>query len=217
MWNTEFKPTEDGYESDLQINTLAPALLSILLLPNLRAASKAPTENNAPRPHLVFTTSGLHETAKFPERKLPEGQVLAALNDPKKYTKSDRYATTKTIGLLWTRELASRVPSSEVIINSSSPGFCSTGIMRNTSGMMGYTVKIAEKMLGRSPQDGAKCLVNAAVAQGPETHGKFLSECQIKPESALVRGPESKELQGKMWREISGLLTKHGLDSKAVP
>ena len=217
VWNTRFQVTEDGCESDLQVNTLAPALLSILLIPNLRTASKAPVENNAPRPHLVFVSSGLHEMAKFPERMLPSGQVLATLNDPKKYTKQDRYPTTKTIGLLWARELAARVPSSEVTINSSSPGFCSTGIMRNTAGIMGYGVKMAEKLLGRSPPDGAKCLVNAAIAQGPETHGKFLSECQIKPESPLVKGPEGKDLQGKMWKEIVGLLAKHGLDEKSLP
>ena len=132
--------------------------------------------------------------AKFPERKLGPGEILLALNDPKSYRRQDRYPVTKTVGLLWTRELASRVSSSEIIINSAAPGFCSTSIMRHTSGFIGFSAKLAEKLIGRSAADGARCLVDAAIVKGPETHGRYLSECSIKDESPLIKSKEGREL-----------------------
>lgn len=155
--------------------------------------------------------------AKFPERKLGKGQVLSALNDPKKYHQQDRYPVTKALGLLWTKALAERVASSEVIINAPTPGFCKTGLMRNTHGVMGYVVKLSGALLGRSAEDGARCLVSAAIEAGPETHGKYLSETHIKAESEMVGGDEGKELQGRMWQEIVGLLKSHGLSEEIIP
>ena len=93
VWNTEFVPTGDGFESDLQVNVLAPALLSVLLLPNLRLASGK--EQDAPAPHLTFVASGLHEMAKFPERKLGRGQIVSALNDPKKVRETGSICNNK--------------------------------------------------------------------------------------------------------------------------
>ncbi|MCJ1246126.1 hypothetical protein MMC30_003331 [Trapelia coarctata] len=210
VWNTQFNPSVDGLESGLQVNTLAPALLSLLLLPNLRLAASSASLSNAPKPHLTFVSSGLHETAKFPERKLDTGGILAALNDPKKYKQSDRYPTTKAIGLFWMRELASKVSSSEVIVNAVNPGFCKTDLASNVKGIQAQIMSFAGWAIGRPALEGGRCLVDAAVAQGPETHGKYVSELKVKAESSLVNGPEGKELQGKLWEETMALLKKHG-------
>lgn len=198
------------------MNTLGPALLSLLLLPNLGLASTSHTLPDVPRPHLTIVSSGLHAMAKFPERKLGKGEALSALNDPKKYNQQDRYPVTKALSLLWTKELAERVASSEVIINAPTPGFCKTGLMRNTHGIMSYVVKLSGALLGRSAVDGARCLVSAAVEAGPETHGKYLSETHVKAESEMVGGEEGKELQGRMWQEIVGLLKLHGLPEEMI-
>lgn len=198
------------------MNTLGPALLSLLLLPNLSLASTSPTFPDAPRPHLTIVSSGLHAMAKFPESKLGNGEVLSTLNDPKKYNQQDRYPVTKALGLLWTKALAERVASSEVIINAPTPGFCKTGLMRNTHGIMSYVVKFSGALLGRSAVDGARCLVSAAVEAGPETHGKYLSETHVKAESGMVGGEEGKKLQIRMWQEIVSLLKLHGLSEEMI-
>ena len=210
VWNTRFNPSADGLESDLQVNTLAPALLSLLLLPNLRLAASSASPPNAPKPHLIFVSSGLHETAKFPERKLGAGRILAALNDPKQYKQSDRYPTTKVIGIFWMRELASRVSSSDIIVNSVNPGFCKTDLTSNVKGIQAQIMAFAGWAIGRPALEGGRCLVDAAVVQGPETHGKYVSELRVKAESSLVSGPEGKELQRKLWDETIALLKKHG-------
>ena len=216
VWNTEFILTPDGLESDLQVNTTAPALLSLLLLPNLRLASSSPTAPTSPA-HLTFVSSGLHENARFPERNAPDG-ILAALNDPKQYHQQDRYPTSKTIGLLWARELAQRIPGSQIVINSATPGFCKTSLSRNMHGVMAYAIKAAEMLLGRSAEDGARCLVDAVVMKGGDTHQRYLSEMQIKPESKLVRSAEGEKLQKKLWDETVALLeSRAGLESSYVP
>ncbi|KAI9776764.1 MAG: hypothetical protein M1839_009408 [Geoglossum umbratile] len=89
--NGEFIPSTDGLESELQVDTLSTALLSLLLLPNLRLASSYPRLPDTPRPHLTFVSSGIHGMAKFPERKLGPGEVLPALSNRAQYKQSDRY------------------------------------------------------------------------------------------------------------------------------
>lgn len=209
MWNTKLATTSDGYESDLQVNYLGPALLSLLLLPNLRIAASKPRLANTPKPHLTIVASGLHEMAQFPQKKLPAGEVLAALNDPKQYAQKDRYPTTKLLNLLWTRSLASKVPSSEIIINASAPGFCKTGLFRDNSGVAGFVLKLAMLLLGRSAEDGARCLVDAAITKTEESHGLYLSEMKAAPESELVRSKEGEELQEKMWNECMEALVRY--------
>lgn len=216
VWNSESIQTSDGLESDLQVNAIAPALLSLLLLPNLRRASSSPTAPTSPA-HLTFVSSGLHADARFPERNAPGG-ILAALNDSKQYQQQDRYPTSKSIGLLWARELALRVPSSEIVINSATPGFCKTGLARHMHGMMAYAIKATEMLLGRSAQDGARCLVDAVLMKGEDTHQKYLSEMQVKPESKMVRSKEGAELQKKLWDETIALLEDQaGLEKSSVP
>lgn len=85
-------------------------------------------------------------------------------------------------------------------------------------GVMAYAIKGAEILLGRSAQDGARCLVDATVVKGVETHQKYLSEMQIKPESKLVRSAEGEQLQRKLWDETVALLeSRAGLESSYVP
>lgn len=214
--NSSFQPTVDDLESDLQVNTLSPALLSLLLLPNLRLASKTQRLDGTPQPHLTFVGSGLHAMAKFPERKLPQGEILAKLNVREAYTQADRYPVAKTIGLFWMRELAHRVSPSEIIINSVNPGFCKTNIMGHATGASKYMSKLAQGLVGRSSEDGARCIVDGATLRGPDSHGKYLSEMQVKPESDIVKGPEGADLQGRLWDETYALFEKHGVEVPKV-
>lgn len=202
-WSFKWGQTTDGYETDLHVNVLGPALLSILLLQNLRSAASGRTpQSTAPQPHLCFVSSGLHTMAKFNERKLPTGEIIAALNDESKYNGQDRYGTSKLIGLLWAKELAKRVEKDEIVVNAPNPGFCKTGLMKESSGIMKLMVQAFSAGVGRSPADGAKCIVDAAIVKGRESHGRYLSEAQVKDEAPMARGEEGKQLQGKLWEAI---------------
>jgi NAD(P)-dependent dehydrogenase (short-subunit alcohol dehydrogenase family) len=144
--------------------------------------------------------------AKFTERKLPAGEIIAALNDESKYNGADRYATTKLIGLLWAKELANRIEKEEIVVNAPNPGFCKTSLMNDSSGVMKVLVKALSAGVGRSAEDGAKCVVDAAIIKGSDSHGRYLSETKIKDEADMARGDEGKQLQSKLWEEIVNVL-----------
>ena len=85
-------------------------------------------------------------------------------------------------------------------------------------GVMAYAIKAVEMLLGRSAEDGARCLVDAVVMKGGDTHQRYLSEMKIKPESKLVRSAEGEKLQKKLWDETVALLeSRAGLESSQVP
>ncbi|KAF2791054.1 NAD(P)-binding protein [Melanomma pulvis-pyrius CBS 109.77] len=211
-WSFKWGQTADGYESDLHVNVLGPALLSLLLLPNLRlAASSRAAGSDAPKPHLSFVSSGLHAMAKFPERKLPAGEALAALNEKSKYDGADRYSTTKLISLLWAKELARRTAGDGIVVNAPNPGFCKTTLMKDSAGAMKYVIKASGILLGRSAADGGKCIVDGAIVKGEESHGRYLSEMAIKDEVEFARGEQGTELQKRMWNEIVGVFKTKGV------
>lgn len=57
----------------------------------------------------------------------------------------------------------------------------------------------------RSTEVGSRTLVHAGLA-GPDTHGKYLSDCRIKPCAPLVEGNEGLEMQRRVWQELSAKL-----------
>ncbi len=191
--------THDGLETDLQVNIIAPTQL----YPPPTQSSLRPRVLHEVFPH-DFVSSGLHETAKFPERNWTS-DIMSAVNDPHKYDQQDRYVTSKAVGLIWSRELASRVSNADIIINSTNPGFCKTGAHAKYGRFLEYMVKLMEVMLARSTADGARCQVDAAMVKGAETHGKYLSQMSVKQESAMVGGSEGRELNGKLRSEIATL------------
>lgn len=84
------------------------------------------------------------------------------------------------------RALAERLPLAEygVIINTLNPGLCSTDLIRNvgttfTGWLTKIFVKIMRAFLARTAEEGSRTLLHAASA-GPESHGKYLSDCAIK-------------------------------------
>ena len=58
-------------------------------------------------------------------------------------------------------------------------------------------------------------MVDAALTKTEETHGLFLSEMSVKPESELVRSEEGQKLQEKMWEECMEVFVRHDINVKA--
>ena len=65
--------------------------------------------------------------------------------------------------------------------------------------------KIAIALLARSTEVGSRTLVHAG-AQGPESHGQYLSDCAITDPSKFVRSAEGKKVQDKVWEELMAKL-----------
>ena len=208
-FSSRWTTTADGYESELQVNALSPALLSKLLLPNLRLAANSP-DPDLPSLHLAVVSSDLISMAKFPESCAPEGQVIASLNVQSKYQQADRYPASKAIALCWAKQIACEVPSSAFIINAPNPGFCSTGLFQSYDGIMSYVARLFQRLLGRSPVDGARCVIDAVINKGMESHGRYLSELKVKEDPQVI-AKNGNELQQKLWKEINAIFEEHRL------
>ena len=63
------------------------------------------------------------------------------------------------------------------------------------------------RLIGRTGEVGARTLVSA-ISAGPETHGQYLSESQVKNASVWVRSDEGKRVQKVIWSELEGILSK---------
>lgn len=71
----------------------------------------------------------------------------------------------------------------------------------------GIIVAILRFFLARSTEVGSRTLVHAA-SQGPESHGQYLSDCEITPPSAYVLSQEGKKDQERVWEELVGKLER---------
>ena len=92
-----------------------------------------------------------------------------------------RYQTSKLIQLYAVRQLALMRPVSEtgVIINYVNPGLCVTELTRHVSAPVRFMIGTMRRLLGRTAEEGSRTQLHAAVA-GKESHGKYVSECQIR-------------------------------------
>jgi retinol dehydrogenase 12 len=119
---------------------------------------------------------------------------------------------SKLLVIMCVRELAVRITASStadgsesskkpfVVVNNVASGWCQTGLFRNEK--WGAGQNIALKILGRSDEEGARTLVHGATEAARESHGGYLSECQVKEASPFMKSPKGTEVQRKLWKEV---------------
>ena len=73
--------------------------------------------------------------------------------------------------------------------------------------MDNLAVRVFKKILARTTEVGSRTLVHAGVA-GPDTHGQYMSDSQIKLCAPLVTGKEGAEMQRRVWEELAAKLEK---------
>ena len=86
---------------------------------------------------------------------------------------------SKLLGVFYVRELATRMSQNDkpdVIVNLINPGFCYSGLIKDTT--MG--MKVFQAVLARSTEHGSRTLV-AGIEAGKESHGQYMSESLIRP------------------------------------
>ena len=200
-----FSLAEDN-ETILTVNVVATFLLALLALPKLRQTAQAHQKLT----RLTFLGSMIQIFADHQKLAAPEkGGIFAALNDPKQADMNGRYFLSKMMVMQLTEELAARESQTtadtasgghRVVINCVNPGWCRTELFRN------YDQSFGEKMglswIGRTAEVGSRPLVHAATTAGVETHGKYLSECQVKPTSKFQLSAEGRSTQRDLWVEL---------------
>lgn len=176
IW-AEYALTEDGYERTLQVNHLAPALLTQLLLPRLRHTDAA---------RIVFTSSGVVRRARL---DLHDGFPL---HDPSSRHRVRRaYPAAKLANLTWAQELARREQG--LLVTTYQPGVVNTDLSRNDP-IMGRATRGPLGRLMLTPEQGADTLVWLATTAPSElqTGGHYAKR---RPARGAKRQPES----GRLW------------------
>ncbi|KAK2811633.1 hypothetical protein FQN50_001975 [Emmonsiellopsis sp. PD_5] len=188
----------EGMEMSLTVNNISTMLLAVLVLPKLSESA----ERFGIVPRLTVVGSGVAMEAKGELEKI-EGDILDGLNRDMMWK---RYQTTKLIQLYSVRQLASIHPASDtgVVINYVNPGLCQTELSRNAWFAMWLFIAIMKLLFARTAEEGSRTLLHGVTA-GKESHGKFLSECEIR-EFRIARwitNDAGQKMQKRVWESLS--------------
>lgn len=166
-----------GHETAIQVNHISTILLTILLLPILKAKS---IRDNPAR--LTVVNSVTAHLCKFPNRN--QRPLLPSFDDTKitPWDAKERYGVSKLLAQLFLVELTEHVKSDDVIINMVDPGLTKgTGLARDAKGALLVASKAFFAIAGRPVDRGAATYVDALLGHGKESHGCFLMNTKISP------------------------------------
>ncbi|KAL5047918.1 hypothetical protein BDW71DRAFT_29138 [Aspergillus fruticulosus] len=194
-----------GHEQSIQVNHLGNSLLITLLIPILQSKNTSSSPGR-----LSFVNSDTPSWAKFKERdSVP---LLPAFDRPENFIFDDRYPTSKLLGQLFLKELASRVPASAVIINCCNPGLCKSGLDREFKGsFLGYLASVMHFLLSRTTSVGARSLTDAVVNHGGKSHGQYVEDGEVVPMAPFVYSPEGEKIAKRLWQETMDELAFAGV------
>lgn len=190
---TDREETVDGFEATIATNHLGPFLLTLRLLPLLRASAPSRIVNVASVAHrgADLDPDDLHH-----ERR--DYQAMAA------------YRSSKLANILFTRELARRLEGTGVTVNACHPGTVASGFGRDgdTHGIFPVLLRIAAPFMPR-PEHGAVTPIH--LAGSPEvagqTGGYYARRRRTQPSAAA----RDDRLARRLW-EVSADAVGEDLD-----
>ncbi len=165
--------TDDGFERTLQVDHLAPFLLTWRLLPRLLASAPA---------RVVTVASTAHRQARLD---------LDDLQSERSYRTFQVYARAKLANILFTRELARRLEGSRVTANCLHPGVVWTRFGRDgdAGAAFDWLMRLARPLL-LTPRKGARTSIYLASSpEVEETSGAYFARCRPARSSRAARDP----------------------------
>jgi NAD(P)-dependent dehydrogenase (short-subunit alcohol dehydrogenase family) len=183
--------TEDGHETQFQVNHLGHFLLAALLRDLLVASAPA---------RVVVVASHAHRYAR--------GLDLDDLDSTRGYRPFRVYGRTKLMNILFTRELARRLAGTGVTANAVHPGYVASNFSRGgDTGLLGELAMVLGRPFAISSERGARTSVH--VASAPELEGvtgEYFYRCAVAQPSAAARNDAAA---ARLW-EVSAALTGGG-------
>jgi NAD(P)-dependent dehydrogenase (short-subunit alcohol dehydrogenase family) len=165
--------TIDGHETTLQVNHLAPFLLTALLRPALEAA---------PQGRVVNVSSMAHARGKV---------VLDDLQSSS-YDGYGAYALSKLLNVHFTRELARRLKGTRVTTSALHPGVIGTKLLRAGFGMRGASL-----------EKGARTSVYCATApELAHVTGRYYSDAKETPCAPHADDPKLEKVLWEKSEEL---------------
>ncbi|MFT4078848.1 SDR family oxidoreductase [Rhodomicrobium sp.] len=180
--------TVDGYEMTFAVNHLAPFLFTNRLVPALAGSGE---ERRKARIVTVASNASNRASIDFGD-----------LQSSRRYSVFGAYAQSKLANVLFTVELARRLPPKPVTANCLHPGVVGTGI-GNVGGVMGAAWSLL-KPLVLTPEQGAENSLYVATAT--EIEGKtglyFVKERPARPNPIA----EDRHAALRLWTESERLV-----------
>lgn len=171
----ETTTSKHGWESDLQVNVLSTALLSLLLLrSNLIRSDRGSGV-------LEFVASRRMQAVQLTEEEVSSPNLLERFNQKQdKFNASRQYQVSKLFLMAFFKALANKTADKSAItaqagpiVTAVCPGFCQSDLSRGHQGIVADILRtILNTFVLRSTEEGARTLVTGAAAE-TNRHGKF--------------------------------------------
>ncbi|SES49529.1 Short-chain dehydrogenase [Streptomyces sp. yr375] len=185
----EHRTSVDGHEMNLQVNHLAPFLLTNLLLDRLA---------ESPDARVINTGSLQYRKARLDLNDL-NGTGVG-------YHKLRAYGASKIATILFTRELADRMQGTGVTTSAFHPGSVATEVARENAMQRKLMSSWAGKVLLLSPEQGAEPLLHLASVDPQSVNGAYFHRLtREEPRNEQARDPH---LARQLWQrsaELTGL------------
>ncbi|KAK7948804.1 retinol dehydrogenase 12 [Apiospora aurea] len=198
-----------GRELTLLVNFLSTALLTVLLVPVLKAKKQA--SGGKKPPVLSIVSTDLVWSTDVPRHQ----PVLSPFQDPKAMGGMEKYRRSKILLTLFVARLATEYVSAEdVAINLSNPGACKgTDFFRGGGVVVKAVMAVMQALIARTAEAGASNYIDAVLSYGAESHGGFVSDWAVKALPEVWYKPEGRELTDRTWEETVEEFNFAGLSS----
>ncbi|EPS26306.1 hypothetical protein POX_c04775 [Penicillium oxalicum] len=175
-------PQTTPREITLQVNFLSTVFLALLLLPILGAKKEKKDAVFIPG---RLTLVGSDTVYWVNARELKSRPLLQAANSSEGFDGFEQYKMSKLFVLMFVAKLARDLVSpDQVIVNVACPGLCKgTAFVREPDSNWAKQAIVSSliRLVGRTPEQGARVYLAAAILQGPKSHGSMISEGDILP------------------------------------
>lgn len=187
-----FATTVDGFERTVQVDHLAPYLLTRLLLGNVLAARGAVLWTSSAAVHAVRTV---------------DPDTLGTPDPDARYRPLRAYAEAKLAGLLVMRELHRRFADRGVSTAAFHPGLIGSNFSADGDGIVGWFYRSGlKRVLMSSPERGADQLVHLASTDGWEP-GRYYE--RGRPARRTPPALADAALARAVWDRTEELLAAH--------
>ncbi|KAF7376690.1 NAD(P)-binding protein [Mycena sanguinolenta] len=202
-----YEATKDGWETSLQVNSIATPLLALLLLPRMIQTAR----DHGTESRIVVVTSELHHWGGIPKKVLAQDDILTTLGSVEYCTPSRMrtfYNVTKLMNILFVRALNNRIDASTPLIaNTVNPGLCVSELRRDIPFPLSWISRVFEWITAFTTEEGSRQLVFGAVGSG-KLRGEYINQSHVEEPSDFVIGGEGKKAEDRVWDELVDILGK---------
>lgn len=180
------KVNNNGVDIIMQINYIGPFMLTQLLLDKLKTSKPS---------RIVIVSSYAHAYAKF---KVEDLTICKIENT------WVRYSNTKLCGILWTRELAKRLPEG-VTANVMHPGLVKTNIFNKLKPWIKWFIMLVIYVYNyKTPIEGAQTVIHLCVSPKLENvSGEYYVDCK-KHDPAKIA--QDDKFARELWDKTMNLI-----------